>query len=133
MEKIPLDVAFSRFGAEVAGRQRPRWATAQDGSLVLVCLSSGFTRPGAGVLRYTAALSDFPAHVAALRVSLGSAFSSGTPVRLIIQTPPTESASGRIHMRPDLVGSVVLFDGDAYSIDFVRPEEEEPEPPKRKR
>lgn len=136
MDSVPLDLAFTRLGANVAGRQRPVWANALDGSLVLVCESLGFSRPGAGVLRYSARLSEIPgrsARVPELRESLDAARSGGTPVRLIIQTRGVDGASSRIHVRADLIGSVAEFDGDAYCVDFVRPVDPEVEPPVRKR
>jgi len=111
---------------------------AQDGSLVLVCQSSGFSRPRAGVLRYSAKLSLLPtraAQVEGLRQGLDAARAADTPVRLIIQTPGVAGASSRIHIREDLVGSVAEFDGDAYSVDFVRlaPAEPEPAAPSRRK
>lgn len=137
MDAIRVDVAFSRFGADTSGQQRPLSATAQDGSLVLVCRSPGFSRPGPGVLRYSGKLSLLSAsrsRIEMLRAGLDAANAARTPVRLIIQTPPAGSAPGRVHMRADLVGSVAQFDGDAYCVDFVRlPDEVEPEPPSRGR
>jgi hypothetical protein len=135
MDTVSLELAFSRLGAQVAGR-RPLCATAQDGSLVLVCQSSGFSRPDSGVLRYSAKLSATVAgrsQIEALRVGLGAAETSHAPVRLIIQTPASGRSPARVHMRTDLVGSVVGFDGDAYSVDFMRPAVEEPEPAPRRR
>lgn len=124
MDIVSLDLAFSRLGADVVGKKRPLCATARDGSLVLVCQSSGFSRPGAGVLRYSARLSlacARPSQIETLRLGLDAAMTGRIPVRLIIQTAGVDGASGRIHMRADLVGSVAEFDGDAYSVDFVRP------------
>lgn len=135
MHAISMELAFSRLGADVP-RGRPLCATAKDGSLVLVCQSSGFNRPGAGVLRYSAVLSlmaGVRAHIAALRERLDAASADRTPIRLIIQTPGGNGASSRVHTRADLVGSISAFDGDAYSVDFVRIETEEPEPPPRGR
>jgi hypothetical protein len=123
MDTVPLDLAFSRLGANVGERHRPMWATAQDGSLVLVCQSSGFSRPGPGVLRYSAVLSLIAgrtSQIEGLRVNLDAARTSATAVRLIIQTPGAAKASSRFHVRADLVGSVAEFDGDAYSVDFVQ-------------
>lgn len=103
---------------------------------MLVCQSSGFNRPGAGVLRYSAVLSSMSgvrAHIAALRQSLDAASAAHTPIRLIIQTPGDKGASSRIHTRADLIGSISAFDGDAYSVDFVRVVEEQPEPAPRGR
>ena len=135
MDNVTLGLAFARLGAQVAGR-RPLCATAQDGSLVLVCQSSGFSRPDSNVLRYSASLSQTTAgraQIEALREGLVAATSAGTPVRLIIQTPSTGRFPSRVHMRADLVGSVAGFDGDAYSVDFVRMSGEQPDPPPRTR
>ena len=136
MDIVSLEVAFARLGADTQGRQRQLSATAQDGSLVLVCQSSGFSRPGPGVLRYSAKLSEIPgrsAQVQQLREGLGAASSGGTAVKLIIQTRGAGGGLSKIHTRADLVGSVTTFDGDAYSVDFQRPEENEPEPAPRGR
>jgi len=135
MDTVSLEQAFSRLGAQIAGR-RPLCATAEDGSLVLVCQSSGFSRPNAGVLRYSSVLSQIDAgrsHVEELRLSLAAASTGQSPVRLIIQTPGAGRVPARVHMRADLVGSVSGFDGDAYSVDFVRPAPPEPETPPRGR
>jgi hypothetical protein len=135
IDTTPVHLAFSRLGADVAGQHNPLCATAKDGSLVLVCRSSGFSRPGAGVLRYSAKLSQLAARrsqIDTLRLGLDAATSGGTPVRLIIHTPASEGAASRIHLRADLVGSVSGYDGDAFSVDFVRPPEVKTEPPTRK-
>jgi hypothetical protein len=123
MTTVPIDLAFSRLGADVGGRHRPLWAMAQDGSLVLVCQSSGFSRSGPGVMRYSALLSRLAARasqIEGLSQTLDTAFSNATAVRLIIQTPGVGKTSSRFHVRADLVGSVAAFDGDAYSVDFVQ-------------
>lgn len=136
MNTVPLDLAFSRFGANVTAGKRPLCATAQDGSLVLVCLPSGFSRQGPSVLRYSAKLSLIlgrGTQIQALRLGLDAAFAARTAVRLIIRTPSMNGVPAAVHMRPDLVGSVTAFDGDAYSVDFVRLPVEAPEPPSRRR
>ena len=135
MDSVSLDIAFSRLGADIP-RGRPLCVTARDGSLVMVCQSSGFNRPGAGVLRYSAVLSKLSgvrAHITALRETLNTAAAAHTPIRLIIQTSRADGDSNRIHIRADLIGSVSAFDGDAFSVDFVRIVEEAPEPPSRGR
>ena len=135
MDAVSLELAFSRLGAQITGR-RALCATALDGSLVMVCQSSGFSRPDIGVLRYSAKLSDSTAgrqHVEALRAGLDAANASRTPVKLIIQTPAAGTIPARVHTRADLVGSIAGFDGNAYSVDFVRLPVEEPEPPPRGR
>ena len=135
MDTVSLEQAFSRLGAQIAGR-RPLCATADDGSLVLVCQSSGFTRPNPGVLRYSSVLSQTDAgrsHVEELRVRLAAASAGQSAVRLIIQTPGAGRIPARVHLRADLIGSVSGFDGDAYSVDFVRPPVPQPEAAPRSR
>lgn len=135
MDAVSLEQAFSRLGAQIAGR-RPLCATAHDGSLVLVCRSSGFSRPNPGVLRYSSVLSQTDAgrsHVEELRVGLAAASAGQSPVRLIIQTPAAGRMPARVHTRADLVGTISGFDGDAYSVDFVRPPVPQPESPPRTR
>jgi hypothetical protein len=136
MNTVPLDLAFSRFGAEVTARKRPLCATAQDGSLVLVCLSSGFSRPRPSVLRYSAKLSLISGRgpqIEALRLSLDAALSGRKAVRLIIRTPSANGFPAAVHVRADLVGSVIEFDGDAYQVDFVRPQVDDLSVPSRAR
>ena len=137
MHTIPLEVAYSRLGVELPGSKRPLSAQALDGSLVMVCQSAGFSRPGPGVLRYAATLSLLSSprsQVDALRTNLAAALEASTPVRLIVQTRAPDGSTGTIHTRADLIGSVSAFDGDAYSVDFTRIAEEEPEePPPRAR
>jgi hypothetical protein len=131
-----MDRAFAHFGAEAIGRQRPLSATAGDGSLVLVCQSGGFSRPGIGVLRYTAQLSNLKAGASRLekfRTRLGDAMTAGTDVRLIIETLAAGRQSARVHVRGDLVGKITGFDGDSYVVDFSRPPPPPPEPKVRRR
>ncbi|MET0292732.1 MAG: hypothetical protein ABW136_10245 [Steroidobacteraceae bacterium] len=119
----PLDLEFSRLGVALPLPRRSVCATAPDGTLVLVCKSSGFSRPSEGVLRFSAILSTMVApndRIDLLRNGLESASKLSTPVRVIIQTPATDKGTKRLHARADLVGSVSAFDGDAYSVDFVR-------------
>jgi hypothetical protein len=135
MDTVSLGLAFSRLGVQIAGR-RPLCATASDGSLVLVCQSSGFSRPDAGVLRYSSMLSRIDAgrsQLEELRLGLTAATATQAPVRLIIQTAAAGKAPARVHTRADLIGRISEFDGDAYSVDFVRPAVEEVEVPRSRR
>jgi hypothetical protein len=136
IDHLSISRAYACFGADAAGQQRPLAATAGDGSLVLLCRTGGFSRPGIGVLRYSAQLSAARAasfRLAILRDQLRNALSAGTEVRLIIETIAAGRSSGRIHVRPDLVGKVTDFDGDAYVVDFSRPPPPPPEPKIRRR
>jgi hypothetical protein len=136
MDQVSIGRAFACFGADTAGRYRPLSATAEDGSLVLLCRSGGFSRPGIGVLRYTTELSAAKTstpRLTALRTHLRDALSADTDIRLIIETVATGRLSGRIHVRPDLVGKVTGFDGDEYVVDFSRPPPPPPPPKSRRR
>lgn len=132
MDHISINRALASFGAEPTDWPRPLAAAASDGSLILLCRAGGFSRPGVGVLRYTAQLSA--ARVSALRRTrvqshLSHALSTSTDVRLIIETSATARSAARIHVRPDLVGKVTGFDGDEYVVDFSRL----PPPPRQTR
>lgn len=132
MDNISIVRAFASFGADSA-QQRSLSAVAADGSLVLVCQSGGFSRPGVGVLRYTAQLSTAPlSRLAVLRTHISEAHSAGTIVRLIIETLKTAKSSARAHVRPDLVGKVTGFDGNEYMVDFSRPQPPPAEPKSRR-
>ena len=136
IDSVSMERAFSSFGADCAGRRRPLSGIAEDGSLVLVCRSSGFTRPGVGVLRYTALLSAetvASSQVSTLRKQLTTALSAGTEIRLVIETLATERSTARVHVRPDLPGKLSTFDGDAYVVDFSRPPPPPPAPKHRRR
>lgn len=123
MIELPLELAFARLGVADAGSKRPLCATAQDGSLVVVCQSSGFSRPGVGVLRYSASLAGMTAtraRIGVLRTRLEGACAERTPIRLIIKTAGVGGRPDWLHPRADLIGSITAFDGNAYSIDFVK-------------
>jgi len=123
MENLSLEVAYGRYGAQITNKQRSLSAMAADGSLVLTCLSERFSRPGAGILRYSSQLSQEGAstRVAELGEHVQSARDSGATVRAVVITPPRGIVRRVIHVRTDLVGKIVDFDGDAFVVDFTRP------------
>jgi hypothetical protein len=123
MENLSLEVAYGRYGAQITNKQRSLSAMAADGSLVLTCLSEKFSRPGAGILRYSGQLSQegTSTRVAELGAHLQSARESDASVRAVVITPPRGIVRRVIHVRTDLVGKVVDFDGDAFVVDFTRP------------
>jgi hypothetical protein len=124
MENLSLEVAYGRYGAQISNKQRSLSAIAADGSLVLTCLAGRFSRPGAGILRYSAQLSQeggAASRVAELGANVQSARDSDAPVRAVVITPPKGMVRRVIHVRTDLVGKVVDFDGDTFAVDFTRP------------
>jgi hypothetical protein len=131
VENLSLEVAYARYGAKATNKQRSLSALAADGSLVLSCQSDKFSRPGIGVLRYSAQLTQMTggkAGIAELRAQLRTVCDAGTEVRPVVITAPRGLIKRIIHVRSDLVGKVVEFDGDSFVVDFTRiaPAAEEP-------
>jgi len=124
---LSLVDAFSRFGAKPANRLRGLSAMASDGAMVLNCLQSYFGHPAQGVLRYEDKLSreaDANSGNELLKQHLTLAKEGELPVRMVVMTTvvnaTTSKSTRSFHVRPDLVGKVVSFDGDHYIIDFTR-------------
>lgn len=132
MMSLSLIDAFGRFGAKPASRLRSLSAMAADGALVLNCLPSHFGHPARGILRYETRISAAQAEsnvVTSLSEHLTRARDGGLPVRMVV-TFPQHGKTGRTggyHVRPDLIGKVVEFDGDRFVVDFTRPQPARPE------
>lgn len=127
---LTLVEAFGRFGAKPTNRLRGLSAMADDGAMVLNCSHAQFRHPSRGVLRYEDKLSRGPAgskDTVLLGQHLALARDGDLPVRMVV-TSTAEGRSGslarRCHVRPDLIGKVVEFDGDHFIVDFTRREEE---------
>jgi hypothetical protein len=125
---LTLIDAFSRFGATPANRLRGRSAMAADGALVLNCAQQYFAHPSRGVLRYEDRLSREPddsKDLALLGQHLTLARDGDLPVRMVVASPADvkRGTTRSYHVRPDLIGKVVKFDGDHFMIDFTRREE----------
>lgn len=101
--------------------------------MVLSCWSIYFSRPDRDTLRYTDRLTRWSRNEAgnrALRTHLLGSFQGAKPVRLVIATASNRgvvdagldasTTSKTFHIRPDLVGKIVRFDGDEFVIDFAR-------------
>ncbi len=127
MMNLTLIDAFRRFGAEPASRLSSLSAIAADGAMVLNCQPAHFGHPARGVLRYATSLSAAETGskvVTALSEHLTRARDASLPVRMIV-TFLEDGKAGRArsyHVRPDLTGKVVEFDGDRFVIDFTRPQ-----------
>ncbi len=121
-----LSEAFALYGADVPRRASQMSAIAADGALILGCSARRFCRPAAGVLRYEDILSGETRTAEALRVlreHLELARKGSLPVRLVIITEKTtgDRTAGRtVHVRQDLVGSVVGLDEERYVVDFIK-------------
>lgn len=125
---LSLIDAFSRFGAKPASRLGSLSALAADGAMVLNCLPAHFGHPAAGVLRYEARLSTVEAEskdIGNLSEHLTHARDGRLPVRMVVRSLAPEKSRARArsyHIRPDLIGKVVEFDGDHFIVDFTREE-----------
>jgi hypothetical protein len=129
---LTLIDAFRRFGAKPESRLSSLSAMAADGAMVLNCLPAHFGHPARGVLRYATSLSAAGAAdskvVTALSEHLTRARDASLPVRMIVTFPDSEKTGkgGSYHVRPDLTGKIVEFDGDRFVIDFTRPQAASP-------
>jgi hypothetical protein len=136
---LSLVDAFGRFGAKPASRLQGLSSLAADGALVLNCSGAYFGHPSQGVLRYEDRLSREPGgpkDTGLLGQHLAIARDGALPVRLIV-TSRTDEKGGTgkrtCHVRPDLVGTVVEFDGDHFIVDFKRREDVSPSVTARRR
>jgi hypothetical protein len=124
---LTLVDAFARYGAKPSSRLSSLSALAPDGAVVLNCLPAHFRHPTRGVLRYEAALSNVQAQakeLGTLGEHLTHARDGSLPIRMVVKAAPPVAASGKspgYHVRPDLLGKVVEFDGDHFIVDFTRP------------
>jgi len=124
---LTLIDAFRRFGAKPESRLSSLSAMAADGAMVLNCQPAHFAHPARGILRYETSLSAAGADskvVTVLGEHLTRARDASLPVRMIVTFPDGERTGkgGSYHVRPDLMGRIVEFDGDRFVIDFTRPE-----------
>ncbi|HSD74693.1 MAG TPA: hypothetical protein VLB75_07975 [Steroidobacteraceae bacterium] len=124
--KLSLIDAFGRFGAKPASRMRGLSAIATDGAVVLNCSPPYFGHPARGVLRYEDRLSrdaEDTKGTELLGQHLALARDGELPIRMIVRTRLEVVNTKRgpsFHVRRDLVGKLVKFDGDHFIIDFTR-------------
>jgi hypothetical protein len=124
---LSLIDAFGRFGAKPRNRVRGLSAMAADGAMVLNCSNAHFAHPARGVLRYEDRLSREaadPRDAELVGQHLTLALDGALPVRMVVMSlaDAKHGGSRSFHVRPDLVGKVVKFDGDHFIVDFTRPE-----------
>jgi len=133
---LSLTTAFDRFGAKPSNRFSSLSAIASDGALVLTCSSTNFKHPAQGVLRYETRLSSETASSRdnqLLVEHLSLARDGELPIRMVVIAAPTTKNGGRtFHVRPDLLGKLVKFDGEHFIVDFMRPDAGN-EPARRRR
>lgn len=122
---LSLTDAFDRFRAKPSNRFSSLSAIAADGAIVLACSSTNFNHPARGVLRYEDRLSKEAPDSKDNRLlgqHLVLARDGELPIRMVVIAAPTNKSGGRtFHIRPDLLGKLVKFDGDHFVVDFMRP------------
>lgn len=122
---LSLTDAFDRFRAKPSNRFSSLSAIAADGAMVLACASTKFNHPAPGVLRYEDRLSKEAPDSKDNRLlgqHLVLARDGELPIRMVVIAAPTNKSGGRtFHIRPDLLGKLVKFDGDHFVVDFMRP------------
>jgi hypothetical protein len=124
--KLSLIDAFGRFGAKPASRMRGLSAIAADGAVVLHCSPPYFGHPARGVLRYEDRLSRDPIDAKGTELlgqHLAQARDAELPIRMVVKTKVDVGSNKRgtnFHVRRDLVGKLVKFDGDHFIVDFTR-------------
>lgn len=127
---LSLINAFEKFGSKPSNRLHSLSAIAADGAMVLNCSHAYFGHPARGVLRYEDRLSrEVPGtrYTELLSQHLALARDGALPVRMIVTSVLDASTRSRsFHVRTDLIGKVVKFDGDHFVVDFTRREESHP-------
>ena len=122
---LSLIDAFSKFGAQPTNRLRGLSALAADRTQKHNSKQPYFGHPSRGVLRYEDRLSRESAEskdAQLLGQHLTLARDGALPVRMVVTSLEEKGgkSSRRCHVRTDLVGKVVTFDGDHFVIDFTR-------------
>jgi hypothetical protein len=129
---LGLEEAFAKFKAKLENRMWAVCAFAPDGSLVISCWSHRFGGGGKGVMRYTDTLSRWGSNKPGsnlLREHLSVAHAQQLPVRLVVATyaegtkdiesiTDASKVEKTFHVREDVEGKVVEFDGDTFIVDF---------------
>ena len=131
MANLGFVEAFSNFGAKL---DNPMWAVsaiAKDGSLVLSCWAHYFKSGGKGVLLYFDSLGRWNGNELGnnlLKAHISKAFSECLLVRMVVATATDTNAidyghdaskvKKTFHVRNDVVGKVIKFDGDNFVIEF---------------
>lgn len=131
MPDLGFTEAFARFGAKPVN---PMWAVsaiAEDGALVLSCWAHLCKSGGKGVLVYADCLSRWSGNELGgnlLGTHLQQAVAGNLPVRMVLATTTETDLVDRghdaskvkktFHVREEVVGRVVSFDGDNYVIEY---------------
>lgn len=133
MASLGFVEAFARFGAKPVN---PMWAvsaTAKDGAVVISCWAHLFSKAGADTLEYVDSLSRWGGNVHGtklLKEHLELAHAENRPIRMVVATAKDVQQLQKVsdastiektfHVRADLVGRLISFDGDQFVIHFTK-------------
>ena len=134
MARLNFTECFARYGAKPTNAMWAVSAQAADGSIVISCWSQYLSNPDKQTLRYTDTLSRWAANAVGndlLRQHLQLAEQQSLPIRLVVATAQSKlevdqgwdasKIEKTFHVKPEVIGSLASFDGDAFVIDFRRP------------
>lgn len=129
MPRLGIKEAFARYGATLRNVQWSVSAWAPDGSLVVSLWAHHYRRGPGGTAEYAATTArwDGPGKNE-FKDNVERAFQDQSTIRLVIvsthETDHVESGKDaslvvkEFHVRPDLVGRVIAFDGSNYVFSF---------------
>ena len=127
MGNLSLQEAFAIFGGKPANRLHSRSAlTAGGEEMILGCSVGRFRHPTPGTLRYEDTLAretTHPTEMQSLGRHLEQARDGNLPIRMVViaeRPDATGKVTREIHVRVDLIGKLIEFDGARFVIDFIR-------------
>jgi hypothetical protein len=133
MSDMTVSEAYAQYGAKLVNKQWAVSSIAENGDLVMSCWSHYFKAPEKGTLRYSDSLSRWSTNEAGnslLKGHLSEALKDNTPIRIVFATTGETALvdAGRdgsaikkkYHVRKDIRGHIVSFDGDKYVLDFKK-------------
>lgn len=125
--------AFARFGAKPDNAMWACSAIAKDGAVVISCWSHYFRKSDRGTLLYVDRLSRWTGNELGnklMRAHLQAAKTSNLPVRMVVATAKDPALVEKVgdastiektfHVREDVVGRLLSFDGDNFVIEFEK-------------
>ena len=134
MSNLNFTEAFAKYGAKLPNPQWAFSAIAEDGSLVLSCWRHKITI-NEGVWRYSDCISRLrqqtpgrnllvghlnQAHNEKLRVRIVIVATNEAGIAIVDAGEHASKLKKTFDVRVDYLGQVVLFDGDAYVIEFKK-------------
>ena len=132
MARLGFTEAFAKYGAKLVNQNWAVSAIAEDGWFVMSCWTH-YMKSGGGKLVYSDRLSRWNGNALGndlLRKHLTEAFLKTYPVRYLAATasdpdlidkgPDASKVKKTFNVRPELVGKIVSFDGDNFSIEFIK-------------